>query len=419
MRAFRNLSLRILVVISTLLALDATAQVPQLIPHQVITLPQEVCDPFCRGPGAAFDRDTVMLPADVDTLGIYRRSAGAWTQVQTLVNPNASAGNEAFAQLIDLDGHWALFVSRRFDDAVEGERVRIDIYRRQQGRWSLHQELTVPGQDGSQGLFFFYGAQLSGRNALISVQVFEPDAEGIPRSHRHVYAFRRNDKNHFIRESEIVPNEAVIAGQSFFGYRFALEGNTVLISGNPDLTDINQVRSFDRIGGKWRQRQVIRSDQFGRFGSDLDLSGNNAAIAAPDQQRSVWFEGVAYAFNRQRGLWKLEQMFVNPAEEELPDLRESLSFGSPLLIHHNKLIIGGTRSTFLNPLHLYQKQKRGAWIETARLGPLGASAGPVGIHAGEALAIEFIDFTNPRAAFYRIPRRTDLAPEEETESADE
>lgn len=396
-----------------LLAFDAMAQVPQLSPRQIIPLPQDVCDPSCRLPGLAFDAQTVMLPVAVDTLGVYRRRGDEWIQIQSLVNPNAAAGNEAFARAIDLDGDWALFVTQRFADEAPGSNVRIDVYRATRGRWAFRQELTVAGQDGSEGTFFFSEAQLSGRNALISIQVFKPDAAGVPRSNRHVYAFRRHG-DRFIADGEILPNEEVMVGQAFFGYRFALDGKTVLISGNPDLSDINQVRSFERTGGKWRQRQIIRSDKFGFFGISLALSGNHAAIAAPDEERSTWFEGAAYAYRRVRGQWVLEQKFVNPAEEENADLREGLSFGSPLLAHRNNLLIGGSRSVFLHPLHLYQRLRRGTWAEAARMGPLGSSARPVGIHGGEAMVSELIDSVNPQVAFYRLPKVSDPDPEDET-----
>lgn len=399
-----------------LLAFGAMAQVPQLSPQQVIPLPQEVCDPACRMPGVAFDGQTVMLPVAVDTLGVFRRHGNEWMRMQSLVNPNAAAGDEAFAQGIELDGNWALFVTRRFVEERPGVKVRIDVYRATQGRWAFQQELTVAGQDGSEGLFFFSGAQLSGRNALISVLVYKPDAEGVPRSNRHVYAFRRHG-DRFVADGEILPNEEVMIGQADFGYRLALDGKTVLISGNPDLTDINQVRSFERIGGKWRQRQIIRSDKFGFFGIGLTLSGNHAAIAAPHEERSTWFGGAAYAYRRVRGQWVLEQKFVNPAEEENADLREGLIFGLPLLIHRNNLIVGGSSSAYLHPLHLYQRHRRGTWVEAARIGPLGSSAGPVGIHDGEAMVIELIDYVNPQAAFYRLPQVSD--PESEDETAED
>lgn len=41
------------------------------------------------------------------------------------------------------------------------------------------------------------------------------------------------------------------------------------------------------------------------------------------------------------------------------------------------------------------------------IGALGSSASPVGIHGGEAMVIEVIDYVNTQAAFYRLPKVSD------------
>ena len=391
----------------------AVADVPQLDPVQTLTIPR-FCNPLCSTSDSALDGNTAMLPGSDNSVAVYRRgSDGEWVYRQTLRSPSLAEGlSEVFGRTIALSGDLAILTGDFYDAEGNQTGSRIYVFHRTRGAWHFVQRVTLPFQNSPEADFFLWNIELSGKNALMATQVFTPlpDSPGGSQSRRHVYAFRW-DHGRLRRESEVLPSDAPVDVNSFYGVRVELDGNTAFITGAPQNNGpdgLAVVRAFERVGHKWQQRQVLRAVAGGGggfFGLTLSIHGDRAAISAPYTSHSTWYQGAVFVYRRHHGVWQQEQKLVNPAASEFPTPGDFINFGVAQDIARNNLVIENTTSPLFHSARLFKRNIRSQqWQEAARLGQPGTNVYDVHVQGSTALVMEYALNSSLRASFYRLPR---------------
>ena len=108
-----------------------------------------------------------------------------------------------------------------------------------------------------------------------------------------------------------------------FGYSVALsgDGNTALIGGPDDKTNVGAAWVFTRSGSTWTQQgpKLTATDESGQgsFGGSVALSGdgNTALIGGPDDKTNV---GAAWVFTRSGSTWTQQGPKLTASDGEGP-----------------------------------------------------------------------------------------------------
>jgi hypothetical protein len=175
-------------------------------------------------------------------------------------------------------------------------------------------------------------------------------------------------------------------GAGRFGSSVALsaDGNTALIGGPLDASDVGAAWAFTRSGGAWAQQgtKLTASDEAGaaRFGISAALSadGNTALIGADSDNGGT---GAAWAFTRSGGIWTQQGTKLTASDES-----GSANFGSGVALSDdgNTALIGGYLDNFFGGAAWVFTRSGAVWTQqgTKLTGGDETGSGQFGVSAG-------------------------------------
>ena len=299
---------------------------------------------------------------------IYELSNLSDQPVQTLESPEASSEDE-FGFSVAMTEDFA-FVGARLDDIGDSTDVgRVYVFKRDGANWTFHQTINPP--DTSSDMRFggaiaahednlvvgAPGADRFGLEELGSAfsytledddWVYEKDFfRSLPAENEH-YGFSvdvhdttavvgmhyftdrisfpaKFDQAHVFTRRPPFGNWSVGTGLSERNSRFndkyafsvATWGNRVLVGAYEDEYSTDDqgiygvVHVYENDGNGWIRQDSLRADvpeSFGKFGFEVDLEGNTAAIAAHDYGAA----GAAFVFTYENGTWAQTRKFQHP-----------------------------------------------------------------------------------------------------------
>lgn len=128
-------------------------------------------------------------------------------------------------------------------------------------------------------------------------------------------------------------SDAKILGS--FGYQVSVDNDYMIVSSREQLSDTTAVYIFHKINGKWTEEFKISAPQERiRFGEDVSISGNFAAISAPRLD-----SGYVFIYERSGTQWLLNATLKHPD----PSKAFTAVFGESLELDGNKLLIGANQ----------------------------------------------------------------------------
>lgn len=236
------------------------------------------------------------LPGRAD---VFVRSGDDFVHQATLSTPTASL---AFAVSVAIDG----------DDLVVGDqlRERVVVYRRSAGAWTQTQELMPP--DAAQGTNFGVSVAIEGDLVAIgrpyfpsfsqrpgALLLYRRPAPTAPFAFEHSYTMEGGGSMSELGFTQIdIDGERVIAGAE--GYR--LSGDAAPAGGAAVV--------LERAGGAWTAQLLLPSDpgETFDFGWGAALDGDRALLGALDRSTG---HGKVYAFVRGATQWvETQRVFV-------------------------------------------------------------------------------------------------------------
>jgi RHS repeat-associated protein len=209
--------------------------------------------------------------------------------------------------------------------------LRIDPLIQQGG------EITGSGESGSAWFGYSVALSSNGKTALI----------GGPSDNSEVgaaWVFTRSGST-WTQQGEKLTGSGE-TGAGYFGGSVALSanGNTALIGGGRDNSDVGAAWVFTRSEGKWTQQgeKLTGPGETGKgnFGESVALSaeGNTALIGAPSDNGSEESLGAAWVFTQSEGKWSDQSGKLRVTSEESKDA--SFGWSVALSSNGNTALIG-------------------------------------------------------------------------------
>ncbi|MDX6585029.1 MAG: hypothetical protein QOI10_4213, partial [Solirubrobacterales bacterium] len=270
---------------------------------------------FGRSVALSADGDTALIGADVDSADVgaawvFTRSAGVWTQQ----GPKLTGGGETGA------GHFGMSValSADGDTALIGGPVDNSglgaawVFTRSGGVWNQQGlKLTGSGETGQGWFGRSVALSADGDTALMGGQ-FDNSQLGA------AWAFTRSAGTWNQQGPKLTGASVTI--NAFFGTSVALssDGNTGLVGGSGDHAGIGAAWVFTRSAGAWTQQgpKLTGSSESGAavFGLSVALSadGDTGLVGAPFDNSGL---GAAWVFTRSGGAWSQQGSKLTGSDE--------------------------------------------------------------------------------------------------------
>ena len=213
---------------------------------------------------------------------VFHRSSASWSLQQTL-QPDDLSSTDDFGYSLALSDDVLLVGAPRADTGIETDSGAVYVFVNAGGTWIQQQKLFAPlvARDAHFGL----SVALTGNTAVIGAG--DEDASSSVRGAAYLYA--RNGGT-WSWQATLAPQQGSTPGS--FGHAVAISGDeSVVLVGAPVTSApapaTGAVYRFERDGGSWVSSNVLRGSPpqslYGDdFGASLAMSGNEAAIGAPN-----------------------------------------------------------------------------------------------------------------------------------------
>ncbi|MBI2399053.1 MAG: hypothetical protein HYV17_14790 [Xanthomonadales bacterium] len=198
--------------------------------------------------------------------------------------------------------------------------------------------------DGEGGDLFGCTVAISGETAVVGAYL---DAHATSNAEGSAYVFVRSGSQWALQAKLVAPDGAF---SDQFGFAVALSGDTALVSA-PGTSHGGAAYVFVRSGQTWSmQAKLVGTDtSWGhRFGSDVALDGDIAAVGAPGRYDGSLVEvGTTYVFARTGTLWTQKDQLFAPTAVELS------RFGQSVAVSGGSLIVGAPSGGHIGFAYVY------------------------------------------------------------------
>jgi hypothetical protein len=272
------------------------------------------------GWSVAISGDTVLVGAYADDVGantnqgsayVFTRSGSTWTQQAQLI-ASTGAANDQFGYSVALDGDTALIGSNT--DAVGANTTQGSAYvfTRAGSTWTQQAQLTAA--DGAINDQFGVSVALSGDTALVGSLL---DDVGANSNQGSAYVYTRSGSI-WTQQAQLLASDG--AGNDWFGFDVALEGDTALVGAQLANVGVNTDQGaayiFARSSSAWSQRaKLVANDgaAFDSFGYSVDLNNDIIIVgSALDDVGANTNQGSASLFVRSGLGWTQQDKLLTP-----------------------------------------------------------------------------------------------------------
>ena len=270
--------------------------------------------------GSSFQGYSVALSADGNTalLGgyadnsnvgaawVFVRSFGVWTQQGNKLVGTGSVGSakQGYSVALSADGNTAL-LGGPSDNAALGAAW---VFIRSGTTWIQQTKLVGSGASGSSGQGIAVSLSANGNIALVGGNMDSPVGAA--------WAYSRNSAGTWTQMgSKLVGTGSSSGTGCAQGQSVALsgDGNTALIGAPVDASAMGSAWIFTQSSGNWLQQgaKIVPTENVGNAGfgvaSSLSADGNTALIGGSTDSTNV---GAAWVFTRTEGVWTSQGKFV-------------------------------------------------------------------------------------------------------------
>ncbi len=284
--------------------------------------------------------DTAVVGAFQDAVGVngyqgsayvFVRNAG-WSEQQKLLAFDGAASDQ-FGYSVSVSGDTAV-AGATFDDvAANGDQGSAYMFVRSAGVWSEQQ--NVVGSDGADDDWFGVSVSVSADTAVVGAY---GDDVGANFGQGSAYVFVRSGEVWNEQQKLVASDGTAWDG---FGYSVSVSGDTAVVGAYGDQVGANLEQGsayvFVRSGGVWNERQkLVASDgaAYDQFGCSVSVSGDTTVVGAHTDDVGAIDQGSAYVFVRNGGVWSGQQKLV--ASDGAVDDR----FGRSVSVHGDTTVVG-------------------------------------------------------------------------------
>ncbi len=288
------------------------------------------------------------------------------------------AADDIFGISLDADGD-EVVVGAYNDDDLGSNAGAAYVFRLEDGAWREVVKLTA--SDGTIDDRFGHAVAIDGDVIMVSAR----DSDTFAEDSGAVYVFGR-DGDTWVEVQKLAGSDT-LAGDRY-GTSLAIDGDHALVGADRvDLVgqDSGAVYPLRRVGGTWETfDRIVPADaaEGQRFGSALDVSGENVVIGAWGDGQAGLYAGAAYVFSFGGGGWQQVDKLM------APDAAENDVFGFPVVIDGDRVLVGAeyrdeAGGTDVGAVYAF-RNSGGDWVAS---GKLTASDGGADDRFGYSLAI--------------------------------
>jgi hypothetical protein len=285
------------------------------------------------------DGNTAIVGGPLDNTGtgaawVFTRSEGKWSQQGPKLTggEETGAGRFGFSVSLSADGNTAL-IGGPLDNSSTGAAW---AFTRSEGKWTQKgAKLTGSGETGKGE--FGIGVTLSrdGKTAIVG-------GSGDNKAVGAAWVFTFSEETGFTQQgAKLTGGEEIEGGRFGFSVALSEDGNTAMIGGGSDHVGIGAAWAFTRSEGTWTQQGPkltgtgeVGPGHFG-FSDALSADGNTAVIGGLADNTEV---GAVWAFTRSEGKWTQQGSKLTGSSESGTGL-----FGAKVAVSSdgNRAFIGG------------------------------------------------------------------------------
>lgn len=259
--------------------------------HAIIGAHQEtVTGYFKDGTPVDIEEQGAAYLFELDTDNKWKRKQ----RVLGNVSPKSSAKFEVdeFGKSVAIDGEYAVVGAPEDEPEYRSEDGALFVYRRDPstGNWSEDAHLYLKDTEE-----LGYSVDISGDTVIggaSKIKVKSPDMTDTTEydNFGSVYVWKRNSTRKWNYEQTLVCEVEEMQEDAYFGANVAISGDNILIGGRKYDSGEGAVCFFQRVNGKWTQKQLITIPDIvnrtspdyepSNFGVSVRLSGSTALIGA-------------------------------------------------------------------------------------------------------------------------------------------
>ncbi len=248
------------------------------------------------GSEIAIDGDTIAVSGyqvgatDAGAAYVFTRSGTTWTQQAKLVASDAAASDN-FGISVAINANTIIVGAQNEDPANITDAGSAYVFTRSGTTWTEQAKLIASDRNTSDR--FGSAAAISGNTAVIGA--FMADPMGLESG--AAYVFTRSGTT-WTQQAKLVASDA--ASDNYFGGSAAIEGDTIIVGAQSNLSGTGAAYVFTRSGTTWTQRKKLTASDGAtseNFGLSVGISGSTAVSGAGnDNHSSLTFAGSAYVF---------------------------------------------------------------------------------------------------------------------------
>ena len=305
-------------------------------------------------------------------------ASGNWSIKQTLLASNAEP-NDEFGYSVAISGNYAIVGAPTEDGTSTNSNFNCGaayIFERDgSGNW-LQTRILRASNLGQLDRFGDTVA-ISGTYAIVGARGEDGNSNNIADCGA-AYIFERDGNGNW-PQTRILRASNLETNDGFGRNSIAISGNYAIVgaigedgSGTSNL-NCGAVYIFERDGGLWNQKPVLRASNFGlndEFGVSVAIDGNYAIASAKFEDGSsnnIFNTGAVYIFERNiGGTWNQTQI-LRASNANVSD-----EFGTSVAISGNYAIIGaaadeGTTAVRSGSIYIFERNSGGTWIQVRML----------------------------------------------------
>jgi hypothetical protein len=284
-------------------------------------------------------RNSPNLPGEAHVFGYD--GASHWNRVMTL-KASDTTGPDGFGHSVYIDANLAIIGalgSSSLDDFTGAAYV---FENDGLGNWQQIAKLTA--DDGHENATFGSAVAISGNKVVVGA----PGNEHAGRLSGAAYIFQRSEVGNWQQVAKLTASDA--AAGSNFGSSVAIDGNRAIVGSEWRDSSIVEFAGaayiFDETeAGNWAEAAKLTlaaPEEFGRFGSSVDIEGNVAVVGAYGVESHT---GAAYLYRRSPvGDWN------QIARLTASDAMEGDALGWSASLSGNTVLVGAYRSNTVDDL---------------------------------------------------------------------
>jgi len=268
---------------------------------------------------------------------VYTRSGGIWTQQGSKLVGTGAIGpsDQGFSVSISADGNTAI-VGGYLDNGNAGAAW---VYTRSGGIWTQQgSKLVGTGAIGVAQQGWAVSISADGNTAIVG-------GDGDNGNAGAAWVYTRSGGVWTQQGSKLVGSGAIGGAQQGWAVSISADGNTAIVGGQLDNSDVGAAWVYTRSGGVWTQQgnKLVGLGALGVSEQGVSVSissdGNTAIVGGPGDNNGA---GAAWVYTRSGGVWTQQGIkLVGTGAVNAPAYGAEQGFSVSLSSDGNTAIVGG------------------------------------------------------------------------------